>query len=96
MFILLLMDHSFEKDIKHLRICDYIQVTIDKEPTWLIVTSFVGRNEIIGIPLYEESAARIDLQPHVRVFKQSVIKCRKHRDWDELEIVPWLHSHKHI
>jgi len=90
------MDVSLEKDIKHLRICDYVQVRLDKQPTWLIVTSFVGNNEIIGIPLYEESVARLDSQPHVQIFKQSVIKCRNHRDWDELEIVPWLHSHRHI
>ena len=90
------MNVSLEKDIKHLRICDYIQVIIDKEPTWLIVTSFVGNNEIIGIPLYEETADRLDTQPHIRVFRQSVTRCRKHRDWDELEIAPWLFRHKHI
>lgn len=90
------MDVSLKKDIKHLRICDYIRVTIDKEPTWLIVTSFVGKNEIIGIPLYEETADRLDTQPHIRVFRQSVTGCRKHRDWDELEIAPWLFRHKHI
>jgi len=90
------MDASFKKDINHLRICDYIQVNIDKEATWLIVTSFVGKNEIIGIPLYEETAARFDTQPPIRIFRQSVIRCRKHRDWDELEIVPWLHRYKNI
>ena len=84
------------KEIRYLRVCDYVQVRLGEETTWLIVTSFVGNNEIIGIPLYAESAHGLDLQPHVRVFRQTVMKCRKHRDWDELEIVPWLFKHKNI
>ena len=90
------MQDMLKKEISYLRVCDYVQVSLGDEPTWLIVTSFVGKNEIIGIPLYEESVAGIDSQPHVRVFKQSVMKCQKHRDWDELEIVSWLFKHRNI
>ncbi len=88
------MNDSVEKDIRYLRICDYVQVNIGDEPTWLIVIDFVGKNELIGIPLYEETLHSACCQPRVRVFKNAVISCRKHREWDELEITPWLARHR--
>ena len=75
-----------------MRVCDYVQVNLAGELTWLVVIDFVGKNEIIGIPLYEETYLKTENLPRVRVFKQSIIRCRKHRDWDELDFIPWIQA----
>ena len=58
--ILSIMNDLLKKEMRYLRVCDYVQVRLDEEPTWLVVTGFVGNNEIVGIITETDLSHTID------------------------------------
>ena len=87
------MDNLSEQ-INNLQVGDFVLVKIDGEPTWFNVIRFIGKNELVGIPMYEETYERVGNQPQVRIFKQTIMQCKKLKDWKDPRFFTWLAVHK--
>jgi len=79
-----------------LQVGDFVQIFLDDDLTWLHIVNFIGKHEIVGIPLFPEIFDQTCHHPRVRIFKQQVIQCSKRSEWDSPDFFMWLAKQKII